>query len=371
MSRPLKIGLIGSGMIATAHMPAFQQFPEKVKMTAVCDIREDAARLYAQKVGADAVYTDVEKMLKEADIDAVDICTIHDQHASNVLAAAAAGKHILLEKPMGVNIQECREMLTATEEAGITFMIAQCLRYEPHNRKVNQMIQAGEFGEIWSVRSDNFYQMVPPRSQVALQEPSPRAGTWYHDGKQAGGGALISQSTHHLDLFRYYIGDVKRVTAVSWADHPALINGAEESIGATLEFENGAIGHVLSSWATRTPWNHCYWVLGELGSAVSRYMPGSKGPQQYMGPVDVSLPKFDSTEEKDRYKGPAFVPLDTSDTGLPTDQPFTNEILHFADCCRDGNEPISSGKDNLGTMKVVLGIYESAKTGEPLDLVSF
>lgn len=371
MAEPLKIGMIGSGMIATAHVPAFLEFPEKVKMTAVCDLREDAAREYAKKVGADTIYTDVETMLKEADIDAVDICTVHDQHASNVIAAAEAGKHILLEKPMGINIAECREMLAATEREGVTFMVAQCLRYEPHSRIVWQMIQEGEFGDIWSVRSDNFYAMLPPRSKFAESKRPANAGTWYHDGKRAGGGALISQSTHHLDLFRYYIGDVKRVSATSWTDHPGFTNGAEESIAATLEFENGAVGHILSSWTTRTPWNHCYWLMGELGSAVNRYMPDSIGPEQYMGPVDVSLPRFDSNDPKDRWKGPGFVPLDVSNVDLPTDTPFTNEILHFADCVREGKEPISSGKDNLGTMKLILGIYEAARTGKPLDLADF
>lgn len=198
-------------------------------------------------------------MLKEADIDAVDICTIHDQHLDNVLACAAAGKHIVLEKPMGIDIQECRDMVAAAEKAGITFMVAQCLRYEPHSRVIHQMIQEGEFGEIWSIRSDNFYAMVPPRSKVG-GERSIMAGSWWMDGKRSGGGPLIAQTTHHLDLFRYYIGDAKRVTAASWTDHPVFINGAEQSIAATIEFENGAVGHVLSSWTTRTPWNHCYWL---------------------------------------------------------------------------------------------------------------
>ena len=90
-----------------------------------------------------------------------------------------------------------------------------------------------------------------------------------------------------------------------------------------------------------------------------------------MGPVDVSLPRFDKDDEKGLWKNPEFVPLDTSSADLPTDQPVVNEIFHFADCCRSRAEPISSGKDNLGTMKLVLGIYESANTGKALDLADF
>jgi len=197
------------------------------------------------------------------------------------------------------------------------------------------------------------------------------AASWWLDGKRAGGGNFISQATHHIDLFRYYIGDVRRVTAKAWMDHPMFKNGAEESMAATLEFENGAIGQILSSWSTRTPWSHCYWVLGECGSIINRYMPGSTAPEQYIGPVDVSLPEYDDDKPRGPFQGPTFVPLDTSNTDLPTEQPFTNEILHFADCCRDGTEPISSGRENLGTMQAVLGIYESARTGRPVDLKDF
>ncbi len=364
MSTPLKVGLVGTGSIARAHLPAFQQFPGAIQLTAVCDIRAEAAQRYAANAGVDAVYTDFEKMLREADIDAVDICTIHDQHKHQAIAAASAGKHILLEKPMGINMAECREVVTTAEQAGVTFMIAQCLRYLPESRKVKEMIQEGEFGPIWALRSDNFAAMVPPRSKVANTEESRHATSWYLDGNQAGGGALISQTTHHIDLFRYYIGEIRRVTAHAWMDHPLFINGAEESLAATMEFENGAIAQLLSSWTTRTPWHHNYWVLGELGSVCSRYMPGSSAAEQYIGPVDISLPQLDG----DQHGAPQFVALDTSTTDLPTAQPFVNEILHFADCCRQDIEPISSGRDNLGTMKAVLGIYEAARTESPVEL---
>lgn len=136
MAKSLKVGLIGTGRMGRAHLPAYQQFPDKVKLTAVCDIREDAVRQYAKDAGVEAVYTDVGEMLKDADIDAVDICTIHDQHLPQVIAAAEAGKHVLVEKAMGRNLAECREMIAATDKAGVTFMVAQNLRYAPTSRAV-------------------------------------------------------------------------------------------------------------------------------------------------------------------------------------------------------------------------------------------
>jgi UDP-N-acetyl-2-amino-2-deoxyglucuronate dehydrogenase len=100
MSGPLKVGLVGTGSIARAHLPAFQQFPDRVQLTAVCDIREEAAGRFAANAGNIPVYTDLASMLREADVDAVGICTVHDQHRHQVIAAAESGRHVLLEKPV-------------------------------------------------------------------------------------------------------------------------------------------------------------------------------------------------------------------------------------------------------------------------------
>jgi len=107
MPEPLRVGLIGTGRMGRAHLLAYLQFPDKVKLTAVCDLYEDVVQQYAKDAGVDKVYTDAAKMIKDADIDAVDICTIHDVHLPQVLAAAWAGKHVLTEKAMGRTMDEC------------------------------------------------------------------------------------------------------------------------------------------------------------------------------------------------------------------------------------------------------------------------
>ena len=148
MPEPFKIGLIGTGGISRAHLPVYEQFPEKVKLTAVCDIIEEAAKERARDANVDAIYTDYQKMLEEADIDAVDICTGHDTHAPIVIAAAEAGKHALVEKPMGNSMQECRDMIAAADKAGVTLMVAHMLRFSPSTEAVRQLL-AG-----WGARSD-------------------------------------------------------------------------------------------------------------------------------------------------------------------------------------------------------------------------
>ncbi len=111
MAGKLRIGLIGTGSIARAHLMAMNLASQKVKLTAVCDINEDAVRKFAKEAGVDAVYTDAATMLKEADIGSVTISVSHDWHARLAIAAAEAGKHVLLEKPMATTMQNCRDII--------------------------------------------------------------------------------------------------------------------------------------------------------------------------------------------------------------------------------------------------------------------
>ena len=362
MAGPLKVGLIGTGSIANLHVPAFARFPEKVQLTALCDIREDAVNQFAKNTKVEAVYTDPARMLKEADIEAVDICAIHDQHAPLAIAAAGAGKHVLLEKPMACSIQECRDIIAATDKAGVTFMVAQQLRHVPSYAAARQLIREGELGRVWSVRADNW--MPTFRSRSTNRRPD----WWALDGKRAGGGALPMFATHHIDLFRHFIGDVKRLWGKVWTDHPFFTNGADDSAVATLEFENGAIGHLSTSFSAAGPHGHQFIIFCQEGTIYTAPTPGSSPIAQHQAPAMVSSLK------RDRDAGPGqmagFVPV-VEATGEPDfSLPYTNEMLHFAECCREGKDPISSGHDNLGTMKAIFGIYESSRTGEPVDLDS-
>lgn len=371
MSEPFKIGLIGTGGISRAHLPVYEQFPDKVKLTAVCDIVEEAARERAKDAGVDDIYLDYEKMLAEADIDGVDICTSHHTHAPIVIAAAEAGKHALVEKPMGNNMRECRDMIAAADKAGVTLMIAHMLRFSPSTEAVRQLLGAGELGTIRAARIDILMNAIGRL----------RDGHWMLDGN-AGGGIGMTNTIHEVDLVRHLVGDVKRVNGVTRTVSSRLVNGAEDILCATLEFENGAVGTVLCLWcAVRGPVSQQYTLLGDKGALHSLpVFPIYRG--DHFGPVVVSSPERDEpgTEPVLHRRDPVrelkgmedimgyYHQLAPGNWGLPSGDCFTNEILHFAECCQEGKEPISSGKDILGSMKVLFGIYESARTGKAVDL---
>ncbi len=342
--------------MAYAHLPAYLKFPEKVKVTAVCDIREEAARSFAKAAKIPSVYTDLEKMLGKEDIDAVDICTIHDQHKYQTILAAESGKHILLEKPMACSIQDCRDMVKATEKSNVKYMIAQVLRYLPSSQAVLSLIKNEELGFINAVRGDSILKQsrLLPRDH------------WMFDGKRAGGGVLITLSIHIIDLLRYFIGDVKRVSGFCKNFSSLFVNSAEDYSTAILEFKSGTIGNIFGSLSTgRTPWNIKYIIYGDSGTIYSNPPPLNKGHYQ-IGNAMLSSKKLDR-DGKTSQKG-EFIPINQESKILEGNDPFINEVIHFVDCCQSNEEPISSGKDNLNTMKIIFGIYKSSKTSTVINL---
>ena len=365
MPKPLRVGLIGTGRIAHSHMTAYLDYPDRVQLVAVCDIVEQAAQAYAKEAAVDAVYADYAEMLGAEDLDAVDICSSHAQHWPQALAAAAASKHVLVEKSMAHNLPACREMLEAADSAGVTLMVAQNQRYTVETAAVKRFIDDGNLGDIQAVRT---------HAIMAAVGVNPR-GHWMNDG-EAGGGVLLTNTIHHVDLLRYYIGNVKRVTGVCKSVQPEMVNGAEDLVAATLEFENGAVGDVFGSWTTSlAPEGQYYMVVGSKGTLHSTTPPRGRPGVGHFGTAMFALksppdPAAEPVQGRRRRREPParFEPLPAESTGLPTENGVVNEILHFEECCRSGAEPISSGRDNLETMKVIAGIQESSRTGKAIDL---
>ena len=187
------------------------------------------------------------------------------------------------------------------------------------------------------------------------------------DDRARGGGTLMVTSVHHLDLLRFYVGNVKRVTAVCRSLAPHMQNGAEDLVAATLEFESGAIGDVFAVGSSLAPEGRGYILFGSKGtlhSTTPTKEESEASPTRHFGKLMVSL-----KDGGEGFMGATFEPLDTSGIDLPTTDYFVNEILHFAECCRTGREPDSSGRDNIETIKIIMGIFESSRRGgEAVDL---
>ena len=355
MATPLKVGLVGTGGISNRHITAYLEHPDRVQLKAVCDIDESRAQEFARKAGVEDVYTDLDQMLREADIDAVDNCTFHPQHAPVSIAAAEAGKHVIVEKPMARSVQECRDMIAAADKAGVTLMVAQHLRHSPEARAVKRFIDEGKLGDILAVRT---HQIQRGGSGEGHER--------YADANQ-GGGTLQATFVHRIDLLRYYLGNLKRVTGVCKSVGPRQINGAEDLVIANMEFENGVLGDLFASPGETTE-RVSYVIFGSKGTIHSTPagIPREDSPTRQFG--DIMFVLTEQAADLPRMHHPPFEPIATSDADVPTNNFFVNEILHFEESVRTGIEPISSGRDNIETIKVIHGIFESSRTGRAVDL---
>lgn len=353
MTSAVRVGLIGCGGISNAHARGYRALgPAVARVVATADVSLDLAQRRAQELDAAQSTNDYRAVLANDEVEAVDLCLPHHLHAEVAMAALQAGKHVLVEKPMACTMAECRAMVVAAEQARVTLMVAQVQRYTPSYRGVRRLVELGELGTIRAVRFDsmqNLRALLP-------------AGHWLYDGALAGGGIVISVSVHRIDLVRYLVGDVRRVAATCRLGSPPYQNQAEDYASALLEFENGAVGEHFATYSGfRMPYSEMFMLFGDEGAVHAVPASGqSQGPAFFASQRRDAAPA-DLKGWPRQFTG--FLPVEPDSDGLPTGEPFANEIAHFAACCRSGAEPLSSGRDNLGTMGVIFGIYESARRG--------
>ena len=351
----IDIGLIGVGGISSMHLPAYREFPDDVRLTGVCDAVEERAAAVADEFDVE-YWTDFESFVTEAPVDAVDVTLPHHLHYPAVKAALEAGKHVLIEKPFATTLADCLELVTLAEERDLTLMVGQMQRFHPPYRALKGRLEEGELGAIRHARVDAI------ANQADLYEPP----HWLYDGEKAGGGAVIGYAVHKLDLLRYFLGDVEHVVSLSKTVDERVEN-AEDYAVSLLEFENGAFADLFTTIsAAAMPYNEAFWLVGDEGS-VHTLPIGDGEDGQDEGYVGTPTPKISHSVGPNSRK--QFEAVTPADLDLPTESAFVNEILHFAECIETGREPISSGRDNLGTMAVIAGIYRSAEAdGERVAL---
>ena len=236
----IRVALIGCGLMGQAHLPGYLAAESRAQLVMCCDSDERRAReLAAGLPGPVAVATDWQQVVASDAVDAVDICAPHVLHAPIVLAAAKAGKHILLEKPMAMNLAEGRTMVEAADTAHIVFMIAQNQRYLPEHQRIKSLLDQGAIGKVLAARIDGnqfLKNIYPP-------------GHWLFSQALTGGGVIRTTAIHKLDLLRYFLGEPRRVTALHRRSglNPGMDN--EDIAVFAVEFENGAFADAFFTFA--------------------------------------------------------------------------------------------------------------------------
>jgi len=318
----IKVGLIGGGGIADAHIRGYRAYAESIAVTAVADVVYQTASRRAAELNA-VGYTDFRQMILDADLDAVDICLPHHLHAEAIIAAAAAGRHVLCEKPLCLTVEEADRVRLAIDAAGVTLMCAHNQLFLPAVAKSKQLLNDRILGTVYEVRTtDSFYNDFDPHNMG-----------WRATAATSGGGELIDTGYHPTYLMLHLAGGSPFEATALLSRHRLRFMEGEDSAQVLVRFDNGVVGHLVTSWAyDPPPSTEKFSVVGERGSLAS---DGRS--------LVVTL----------RGSGSQTYDFDDVDT-------YVSEIGHFAECLRSDTRPLHTEKEGIEVLGLILAAYEGA-----------
>jgi len=346
----LKSAVIGCGHIGPHHANCYQGTRE-VQLAAVVDIVPERAEQVARKHGV-PFYADFREVLKRKDIDIIDVCVPSGLHGTIAMAAAKAGKHCLSEKPLDVTPQRCDQIIRAFKKSGTTLGGIYQHRFADDSGRAKAAIEAGRLGHITlATCSTNWW-----RTQEYYDSGDWR-GTWKLDG----GGCLMNQGIHAIDLLVWLAGPVRSVTArTALLGHERI--EVEDVAVATVEFASGALG-IIQGTTTVFP-----------GAAVRHEIMGTDG-MIYLEDDVATLWKFRSETPADKPAGkPAIRPVGAAGVGAAAHwSNLSNDIFvrcmdNFARAIREGQPPLVTGEEHKKAVEVICAIYQSARTGKTVTL---
>ncbi len=339
----LRFGLIGPGNIALTHAAAMRA-SSSARLVAVAG-GDPAAELAAQE---DAVhFEDASEMMADPNVDAVVLCTPSGVRRDYALEAAERGKHLLVEKPIDVSLVSAREIIEACERHGVTLGVVFQSRFKPHPTAVREVVAGGGLGEV--VLGSMAVKWHRPPEYYASAE---WRGTWAFDG----GGALINQAIHNVDMLLWFLGDVLRVRAQT-ANRLHREIEVEDTVVAQLEFANGALGVIEASTAAFP------------GSARRIELHGTAGT------VTLLDDEVDEWEFRDGTPRPreevSAATVAARATHVMSDHRWHQlQIEDFVDAVARGRAPFVDGREGLRSLELVLAVYESARTGEVVEVTA-
>ena len=239
MSKTLKFALVGCGRIAPKHIEALRAI-EGAELAAVCDVQTVRAEKVAEENPGVRAFADAQSMFKECpEIDVVSVLSPSGSHAEHAIQAALAGKHVVVEKPMALNLSDADKMLQACDQSGVKLFVVKQNRYNKAIQHLRKAVEAGRFGKIFLGTT----RVRWCRRQSYYDNDSWR-GTWAQDG-----GVFANQASHHIDLLQWMLGPVATVQAKT-ATFLADIEAEDTGI-ALLKFQNGALGIIEATTAAR------------------------------------------------------------------------------------------------------------------------
>jgi len=349
--RKIKTGIIGAGKIGHVHAAALMANP-KSAFTAVLGRTESKTNAFAEQYGVKG-YTDLDAFLEESGVEAVCVCTPHPGHRDPSIAAAEAGIHLLVEKPLASSLEDCDAILETVERNGVKLsMVCQRRFFEPCAR-IREAIDAGKIGQpilgtvtVLGWRDQEYYDSDPWR------------GKW----REEGGGVLVNQAVHQLDLLLWYMGPVAEVSGY-WANlnHPSI--EVEDTAVASIRFESGALGQVLVSNSFNPAIHGKVSVLGSNGSMLGVQTDG--GAMFIAGRSKIEEPPLNDfwTVPGEEALLKQWIAEDTEQFSKidAVEHYHALQIDDFLDAILEDRRPSVDGDDGRAAVALFTAIYRSGR----------
>jgi len=336
VKRPPRIGIIGIGGIAGLHRDGY--LAAGADVVTLADVHAPTLAARAGAWGVTRTYADYHDMLAAEDLDAVSICAPTAVHHPATLAAAAAGVHVLCEKPIALDLEQADEMIAACRRSGVVLMVNHQLRSHAAGDLARRMLAAGDLGTLTHVRLRQAHDWAGAREVKAS----------FATRALAGGGTLLDNGCHLMDLARYLGGDVAEVFAR--VAHRKFDVEVEDTGHVSLAFESGAIGTVEVAW-TATGWEEGWWLYG------------SEGAFEYTNRTGVPVVRHAHRSSP----GTTWGDTDVSEHRFAGVSAHARHVLSFLAAVRGERDVACSGEDGREAVRLVLASYASAASGRPVS----
>ena len=345
--KQVNFGILGAGGIARRRtIPGMLQ-ASNCKILAVMDpINVEAT---ATQFNIERIHRSVEDLMRDPDIQAVYIASPVVCHAQQIRMAAEAGKHILCEKPLTLNVTQAKEAVAICHSNGVFLQEGYMMKFHGAHQKIKSLIAEGRIGQVVSMRA-----------QLSCWYPK-MEGAWRQDPATGGGGALIDMASHLIDLLEYFVGPIRRLAGLS--GNLVQSYRSEDASTTLLEFQSGAQATVDSFFcipdeASRTRLE----IYGSRGAVLAEGTIGQSTGGKLEGIFGLGEEGYDAQQTKDIARTFQPVPFDEIN-------PYTAESSYFAKCILDGQAPeINNGENAIHILKAVEAAYESSRTGAFITL---
>lgn len=342
----LRVGIIGCGKIARTHAEAIGITPG-ASLVAFCDADLGRAEAFANEFGAEIATDSLDTFFSKGALDAAMICTPHPVHEQLVVACAEAGVHVLCEKPIAVRLEEADRMIEATDAAGVAFGVIFQRRFWPAAQRIRRAIDDGLLGTL--TFGSSYSHLWRPRSYF---ESDPWRGKWETEG----GGVMMNQAVHMVDMLQWFMGPAAEVYGkIATLRHGAYID-VEDTVAATVAFQSGALGAIEAFTTVEPEFGFRIMLRGDNGATVSLL----EAPEGTQGVNDIWTFEPAATERA------SWADAEQGRPGFPEFHQL--QIAEFLDAIRHGRPPAVTGRDARNSLAIILGIYESSRTGKPVAL---